>query len=448
MYAITARRLCSLLLHPSTTRPSTLLYPAATTTTARHPASLLAFPASQLSRPPVRSFARRSYDGPDEDEPPDDEVEDIKTAEEELEEEEERRQARGPSKAERLRLKEKEKRRQKLAMRERVDNKKDKKEKKSRRGGQRRALLDDFDDDAIDVFDELDADVDVPLDLDLPAASTQQQQQPGPRDELTVGQVETLRASRLKQKKEQLRQRFGAQDDEDDEDELEEEKEGDERPVNAAITAPAIVLIDGAGKRIGLVSTAVALKKARDSRLDIVTLSPPHIQPPICRVVVYGDWLAMEQQKKGNVEPVKRFKTLQIRKLIDRHDLDIKAAAMRRFLRKGHPVRLHYFEKQFDDGDWHDLFTRVAQLVDGVGVCHDLLSKPVAYFEPVRKKKEDDNKQAKKEKQNKQPQPQTKNQLDATAPQKKDGAAAAAAVPAGGESLRVDSKQHAKAGGE
>ena len=387
-----------------------------------------------------------------------------KKADEELEEEEERRQSRGPSKAERLRLKEKEKRRQKLAMRERVDNKKEKKEKGGLQGGRRgRAAADDFDeDDAIDLFDELEADVDIPADLELAPSAAQQQQQR--QQAVVTQQSDALIAERQRQKKEMLRRRFEQQQQEEEEEDEEEEDGADkeaERPVNEAITAPAIVLIDGAGKRIGLVSTPVALKKARESQLDIVTLSPPHISPPICRVVDYADWLHMERLKKGQQdESSKRSKTLQLRKLIDRHDLEVKAAAMRRFLQRGHQVRVQYFEKNIVEGEWTELFSRVAALVDGVGVCQDLVSKPVAVFEPLRKKKEgEEGKQGKKEKGKKQPQlqqsqsqsqsqSQTQKQLAGAVLQNKEGDHAATAGGGARESGSADVKQHAKARGE
>ena len=438
MYTTASRRVCSALLRP-TIRPSTLLSPA-TLSNTRPRASLPIPTTSYLPRLHLRSFARRLYDEPDDIEPVLEEEDEIgMKPEEELEEEEERRAARGPSKAERLRLKEKEKRRQKLAMRERVDNKKEKKGQDGLRGRRGRVVEDDFDeDDAVDLFDVLDDDNDGRIDIDLtPTAVTQPVEQ----------QADALIADRQRQKKEMLRQRFERQEAEEDEDEGEDEEDKEaERPVNDAIIAPAIVLIDGAGKRIGLVSTPVALKKARDSQLDIVTLSPPHVTPPICRVVDYADWLLMERQRKGLDEPSKRSKTLQIRKLIDKHDLEVKAAAARRFLQRGHQVRVQYFEKSIAEGEWVELFERLAALVEGVGVSQDLVSKPIAVFEPVRKKKQgEEGRQGKKEmvkKESQQLQTQKQQQLPAGAVQEDSSEA----TPATSESGRGDAKQHAKAG--
>ena len=439
MFTSATRRVFSVLVR-STSQPRSLLCPVtSSTTTCPRSTSLLTTTTPSIPRLHHRTFARRSYDSRDDDDDLPEEDDTSAPVEEELEDEDERRQARGPSKAMRLRLKEKEKRRQKLAMRERVDNKKDK-GLRAPRGRRGRAMDDEFDeDDAVDLFDEFDeGDEGVEGDTAV---------------ELEQTQADALVADKQRKKKEMLMRRFEGPEAERDEEDDEVEKTHDkdaERPVNEAITAPAIVLIDGAGKRIGLVSTAVALRKARDSQLDIVTLSPPQVTPPICRVVDYADWLAMERQRKGQDEPTKRAKTVQVRKLIDQHDLETKATAMRRFLQLGHAVRVQYFEKNAADGEWTELFGRVAALVDGVGVSQDLVSKPIAVFEPVRKKKDgEDGKQAKTEKVKKEPQQsqkQQQQQLGETAVQEEDGGGAPA--PAEEGTGRPEVQQHAKAGGE
>ena len=123
MFSYTVRRGCSLLLHP-VTRPAPLSR-SLTTSITRRPPSQLVRPTAAITTPHTRSFAS----GPNE---PDDPIEDYIDAippdqeQDELVDKLDRELERGPSKAERLRMKEKEKRRQKLAMRERVDNKKDK----------------------------------------------------------------------------------------------------------------------------------------------------------------------------------------------------------------------------------------------------------------------------------------------------------------------------------
>ena len=450
MYASATHRLFAVLARPAIT--SCTSSPSIAALALRRPSFL---PVSAHSCQPLlhrRCFARRSYDDLDDDRDDRDvrdaldvDEPDTKGTEEELEEEMERRLARGPSKAERLRLKEKEKRRQKLAMRERVDNKKDKAARSGQRGRKARVVdeADDFDvDDAIELFDEAAEHeaADTPVDFRKLASTHAQQQQAGPP-------LDALIAERQRQKKEALRRRFEQQDEGEEEDEEEEKAEDkDERAVNEAITAPAIVLIDGAGKRIGLVATPVALRKARESDLDIVTLSPPHISPPICRVVNYHDWLHLERIRKGQQEPAKKPKTIQLRKLIDAHDLAVKAEAMRRFLKAGHQVRVQYFEKDKVEGEWAELFARVAALVDGAGVCQDTTSKPTAVFEPVRAKKEGggEGKQGKKENAKKEPQPQKQLPVAGWL-QKPEGDAVA---PSAAEREKSEIKQQAKASGE
>ena len=319
----------------------------------------------------ARCFARRSRDDDDEeqgeeDDPyeDEDELRGGRSTADELHDDLERKLDRGPSKAERLRLKEKEKRRQKMAMRERQESKKEAWKTRA----PKKSKLDPVEDGG-DVAD---------LDVHATVLSTTTSPEP---DSAAAKAEERQRQKRL-----MLQQRFGrSAKAEEEEDEKDSADEDDGRLVNDAIKAPTIVLIDGAGKRIGLVATSAALKKARESHLDIITLSPAHVSPPVCRVVDYREWLQLEREKKGLTEP-KRAMTVQLRKSIDPHDLQHKVAAMRRFLQAGHRVRLLYYESTWEQGEWVELFTRVAGMVEGVGVCADLESKPVVQFTPITKK--------------------------------------------------------------
>ena len=273
------------------------------------------------------------------------------------------------SKAERLRLKEKEKRRAKLAEREAGDVKKRNKAQQRGRGASARrgfapVLAPVVDEDAgLDVVD------------------------------VAGDDVRVLREERLQRDDEEEEE-----EEEDGEGEEGEEEEGDDerdpRPLNEAIRADVIVLIDPQGKRVGRVAFSAALAKARQAGLDLLQLSPPQVTPPICRVVNYAEFYYAEQIKRQRALGLdaatlsQRTKTVRLRKVIDPHDLSIKVQAMRGWLKKGWSVRVVYFERAPVEEERLAMMQSVQRELDGLGVAADLHTKTgQVLFEPDRGKK-------------------------------------------------------------
>ena len=72
-----------------------------------------------------------------------------------------------------------------------------------------------------------------------------------------------------------------------------------EKLLNEQITGEHLILIDGDGRRIGLVKRDAALQKIRLAGLDLIQLSPPSVSPPICKVVNFVEWQRAEAMKKA-----------------------------------------------------------------------------------------------------------------------------------------------------
>jgi len=85
-----------------------------------------------------------------------------------------------------------------------------------------------------------------------------------------------------------------------------------------------------------------ALDLARQHELDLVEVAPKS-SPPVCRIMDYGQF-KYEQSKKAQEarkrQTVIQIKEVKVRPKTDEHDLEIKVRNIRRFLEKGHKVKV------------------------------------------------------------------------------------------------------------
>jgi translation initiation factor IF-3 len=101
-------------------------------------------------------------------------------------------------------------------------------------------------------------------------------------------------------------------------------------------------VIDPNGEQLGIMALDDALALARKYELDLVEVSPKS-NPPVCRVMDYGKYKyqqskkTQEGRKKGTFIQVKEVK---VRPKTEEHDLQIKIRNIRRFLAKGHKVKV------------------------------------------------------------------------------------------------------------
>ena len=106
-------------------------------------------------------------------------------------------------------------------------------------------------------------------------------------------------------------------------------------------------MIDEEGNQFGVVSMFDALKRARDSGLDLVEISP-NANPPVCKLVDYGKFL-YEQNKKAH-EQKKHQKSSHIKEVKFRpstaeHDYQVRKNQIIRFLGDGYKVKAMIFHR-------------------------------------------------------------------------------------------------------
>ena len=62
------------------------------------------------------------------------------------------------------------------------------------------------------------------------------------------------------------------------------------------------------GNQLGVMSLFDAMKKARDSGLDVVEISPNAV-PPVCKLVDYGKFLYEQNKKAHEQRSIRRVRT-------------------------------------------------------------------------------------------------------------------------------------------
>jgi translation initiation factor IF-3 len=110
--------------------------------------------------------------------------------------------------------------------------------------------------------------------------------------------------------------------------------------VNRQIRIPEVRLIDQNGEQIGVISTFDALKRAEEAGLDLVEVSPT-AKPPVCRILDFGKFKYAQRKKEAGSHHKKGgLKELRVRPAIDKHDLEYRLDAGRKFLEEGHKVQV------------------------------------------------------------------------------------------------------------
>ena len=110
--------------------------------------------------------------------------------------------------------------------------------------------------------------------------------------------------------------------------------------VNRQIRIPEVLLIDQNDTKIGIVATAEAMRMAEAAKLDLVEVSPM-AKPPVCRILDFGKFkYAQRKKERGHHSRASQLKELRVRPAIDKHDLEYRLEAGRKFLEQGHKVQV------------------------------------------------------------------------------------------------------------
>jgi len=111
--------------------------------------------------------------------------------------------------------------------------------------------------------------------------------------------------------------------------------------INEQIRLTPIRLVGLEGEMFGVVPTAEALAKARETGLDLVEVAPNE-RPPVCRIMDFGKF-KYQQKKRQSVKPPHQtqVKEIRLRPKTGDHDVGFKVKRARDFLSHKDKVKVN-----------------------------------------------------------------------------------------------------------
>jgi translation initiation factor IF-3 len=93
---------------------------------------------------------------------------------------------------------------------------------------------------------------------------------------------------------------------------------------------------------LGVMDTERARALAREKGLDLVEVAA-NTRPPVCRIMDFGKYKyeqSKKERKARSRQHQQQLKEVKLRPKIERHDLEVKIRAARRFLTERHKVKV------------------------------------------------------------------------------------------------------------
>lgn len=139
--------------------------------------------------------------------------------------------------------------------------------------------------------------------------------------------------------------------------------------INNQIRSREVRVIGPEGENIGVLDIREAIKKAEESQLDLIEISP-NARPPIAKIADYGKFL-YDQKKKQKQAKQKahtvEVKSIQVKIGTDENDLSVKAKKTSKWLSEGHRVKAELFlpgrTKYMDKSFLEERLNRVLKLI-------------------------------------------------------------------------------------
>lgn len=151
--------------------------------------------------------------------------------------------------------------------------------------------------------------------------------------------------------------------------------------VNKTIRAKKVRCINQDDKNLGVIATNEAIKIAKDVGLDLVQISNPKGNAPVCKILDYGKYKyelskRRKEQAKKQRESVVKLKEIKFRPSTDAHDLQTKANKASKFIKDGCKVKIaiQFKGRELAHKDVaEDRFYEFFEMLDGE---IDILNKP------------------------------------------------------------------------
>jgi translation initiation factor IF-3 len=115
--------------------------------------------------------------------------------------------------------------------------------------------------------------------------------------------------------------------------------------VNYRIRVPQVRCLDVDGNMLGVIPTDRARALAGQQGLDLVEISP-NADPPVCRIMDFGKYRYEETKKERMARKHQHslaLKEIKFHVTVEEHDYQTKLNSMKKFLAKGHKVKISLF---------------------------------------------------------------------------------------------------------
>ena len=112
--------------------------------------------------------------------------------------------------------------------------------------------------------------------------------------------------------------------------------------LNEQIRANEVRLLDEDGSQLGIVPFKEALEKAKERELDLALVAT-HPTHPVCKLLDYGKHQYKQAKKKQQQKQKAKkadIKGIRIGLNTGEHDIEVKLKAAKKFLDKGHPLKV------------------------------------------------------------------------------------------------------------
>ena len=148
---------------------------------------------------------------------------------------------------------------------------------------------------------------------------------------------------------------------------------------NNQIRISPVILITEEGRNMGSIPLQKAMDIALLAGLDLVEIAP-NSRPPVCRVMDFGKF-KYEQNIKEKQQKKKQSKTSQVKEVhlspsIQKHDVETKMKAAKRFIELGHKVvvKLEFRRRELAHRDLGDKV--MAEFIQGLSDICEVTSRP------------------------------------------------------------------------
>ncbi|HLB51939.1 MAG TPA: translation initiation factor IF-3 [Patescibacteria group bacterium] len=112
--------------------------------------------------------------------------------------------------------------------------------------------------------------------------------------------------------------------------------------MNERIRSPQLRVITGTGENLGVMSTADALKLAKEKELDLVLISE-QANPPVAKILEYNKFLYEERKKTSAVKAKAKkseLKEFVFGPTIGEGDIAIRVERSKEFIKEGNRVKI------------------------------------------------------------------------------------------------------------